>query len=80
MESGHPASSARAHTIFILSYRHSREMSREVHPQGQWRAPNRIKHFDLTLDRDVATGDASDDSGSDSEGELGLPHGFFRLA
>ena len=58
----------------ILSHRWSAAMKGEIYHVGRWRAPRRMKHFDLALNGN--DGDCASDESSGSEGDLALPIGF----
>ena len=55
----------------ILNHRFNLDLRAEIHQNGHWERPRRLRHYDLTPEGDCA----SDDS-SESEGVLDLPVGF----
>ena len=55
----------------ILNHRFNPDLRSEIHQNGRWERPRRLRHYDLTPEGDCA----SDDS-SESEGVLDLPVGF----
>ena len=55
----------------ILNYRYLPQT--QPHHPGAWSTPSRVRHFDVGLERDSATGDVDDDESSDSNGEIDLP-------
>lgn len=62
--------------LSVLGYRYDERLRGEARIPGSWQVPRRLKHFDLTLEREDLGEDSSDGSASDDAGDLDLPVGF----